>query len=108
MTISRSQFPVSVLDGVAFLRMVGDVDLASADQLRDAAEFALTNHVGTLRIDLSEVTFLDSAGLGALITIRNQAREIGIELVLDQPSERARRVMDITGLTKVFTIHSAS
>jgi anti-anti-sigma factor len=98
----------TVTDGVAFMVVTGEVDLACADELRAAGEAALTPIVGTLRIDLSGVTFLDSTGLSALIMIRNKADDAHVWLVLDDPQPQVRRILEITGLHKVFAIDPVS
>jgi hypothetical protein len=65
---------VSFYEGVAYLTVTGDVDLATAGQFTDAGQMALGGGVcGTLRIDLGGVTFPDSTGVNALIQIRNKA-----------------------------------
>jgi anti-anti-sigma factor len=93
----------SVNDGVAFLTVSGELDLAWADELREVGEQALTRFVGTLRIDLTGVTFMDSTGLAALIAIQNKA-EKAHTLILENPQPSVRRILEITGLHKVFAI----
>jgi len=93
-------------EGVTFLRVSGDVDLAAADELREAGEQALSELCSTLRIDLSGVTFLDSTGLGALISIRNSAEPRPV--IFENPSPRVMRVFEVTAMDEVFAIESDS
>lgn len=90
-------------EGVTFLAVSGDVDLATADRLQEAAEMALTIACGTLRIDLSAVTFLDSTGINALIQIRNMAANTTV-LILENPPPQVERILRITGLDAAFHI----
>ena len=92
-------------EGVAFLTVRGDVDLEGADELREAGEQALTELCSTLRINLSECTFLDSTGLGALISIRNSAGTRPV--IFENPSPRVMRVFEVTAMDKVLTIEPA-
>ena len=92
-------------EGVTFLAVTEDVDVATADELREAGRAALTNACGTLRIDLAEMTFLDSTGIGALISIRNHADRA--TLILENPPPQVRKILEITGLTDLFTIEPA-
>jgi anti-sigma B factor antagonist len=92
-------------EGVVFLSPTGDIDLATADELKEAGEKALTEYCGTLRIDLSGVTFIDSTGLGALIHIRNAAGS-GTSVILENPPRHVRRIFEITGLAGAFTIEA--
>jgi anti-anti-sigma factor len=49
-------------------------------------------------IDLDQVAFVDSAGLGALLSIRERAGELGIDLSIASVSDPVRRILDVTGL----------
>lgn len=92
-------------DGEVVLRVGGELDLGTADQLRAAAGRYL--HPGTrLTLDLSGVTFCDSTGLSALVTIHKQARAAGGELILLDPLARIMHLFTITGLVRVLQIRS--
>jgi anti-sigma B factor antagonist len=93
----------TINDGVAFLVVTGEVDLATADVLREAGVAALTPFVGTVRIDLAGVTFIDSTGLAALMTINNKAEHTHT-IILENPSRKVRRILALTGLDRVFVI----
>jgi anti-anti-sigma factor len=88
-------------EGVVFLTVVGELDMTSADELQQVGVSALNPFCGTLRIDLGGVTLLDSAGIGALLAIRNRA-EPTHTLILDNPQPHARRILELTGLSGVF------
>jgi anti-sigma B factor antagonist len=64
---------------------------------------------GNLRIivDLEEVGFLDSSGLGALVGALKRVNERGGRLVLACPEGSPLKVLTITGLDKVFAIHDS-
>jgi anti-sigma B factor antagonist len=89
--------------GVTSLMVSGDIDMATAGELRQAGEDAITDVTGTLRIDLSAVTFMDSSGVGALVAIRNATVD-SATLILDNPSPRVLRVLELTGLLHTFAI----
>jgi anti-sigma B factor antagonist len=88
-------------EGVVFLEVSGEVDMTVADELRDAGIAALTPLAGTVRIDLAEVTFMDSSGLAALVAIRNRA---GAEhlVIVQNPQRNVQRVLELSGLDHVF------
>jgi anti-anti-sigma factor len=87
----------------AVLHVRGDVDLATAPKLQAALEELDT---GAVVVDLTEVTFLDSSGLSALVQARKRLTEgptgATFRLVVARPS--IRRVLEVTGLTQVFTV----
>ena len=86
------------------LAVVGELDLATADQLYQAGVNALNaSGGGTLRIDLAGVTFMDSTGLAALIKIYNQAGD-GHHVLIQDPRPNVSRVFEVTAMDKVFEI----
>jgi anti-sigma B factor antagonist len=89
------------------LVLSGEVDLQVSEALVRVAHSHLADTgVQCLLIDLNAVTFMDSTGLGALVAIRNAAKEQGKEIVLDNIPERIRQVLVITGLDGVFATYS--
>lgn len=95
---------ILVEDGVAFLTVAGEVDLASAGRLRAAGEEALGSFVGTLRIDLAQVTFLDSSGIAALLAIRQRADAGHQVVVLENLQPQVRRILQLTGVDRSLSI----
>jgi anti-sigma B factor antagonist len=98
---------VGVDEGVAFLTAVGDLDMATAEEFQSAAESVLTGFTGTLRIDMSGVGFMDSTGVGALVAIRNKAELSHHTVIVENPSLRVLRVLELTGLIDVFQVITA-
>jgi anti-sigma B factor antagonist len=91
------------------LTVSGQIDLGSADEVAAHGSLGLTERgVRTLVVRLGGVTFIDSTGLGALVRIRNIALEFDKRLVLSEPSERVQRLLEITGLDRVFTIETVA
>jgi anti-sigma B factor antagonist len=92
-------------NGCTTLLVSGEVDMAGSEELRMAGVAAIQTHDHhTLKIDLSQVAFLDSTGLGALIHLRNTTNEEPGALVLIDPSEPVRRLLALTRLNEVFAI----
>ena len=86
-------------DRVVRLGPAGEVDVRSAGALRAAIQDTLrTSHVSAVVVDLGEVTFLDCAGIGALVAGRNTAvsQRRGYSVV--NPQRHVRRVLDLTGV----------
>lgn len=82
------------------LTVAGEIDLSTADALQTALDAALDAKDTTeVAVDLSEVGFLDSAGLRVLVSGQRTAeeRELGFRVIGAQP--RVRKVIAITGLT---------
>lgn len=95
---------VTELDGRPLLAPVGEVDIASVPSLEEQFQKLLHDGRAQLVVDLAQVTYLDSTGLGCLAGARRAAREAGGDLVVVCASERVLRLFRITGLDQVFTI----
>jgi anti-sigma B factor antagonist len=92
-------------DGRAVLRVAGEVDVYTAPQLREQIRDLAAKGTVHLIADLSQVGFIDSSGLGALIGGLRRVREDDGSLVLVTSAPRTRRLLQVTGLTKVFAIY---
>jgi anti-anti-sigma factor len=55
-------------------------------------------------LDLTALSFIDSSGISQLIVALKRQRELGGDVILRSPPDQARRVLEIAGLTRVFTI----
>ena len=87
------------------LILSGEVDLSVAPSLRDSGmEMARLVAPGRLEIDLGDVTFIDSSGLGALISLRNAARQCGAKLVLVRVSQAVARFLELAGVRDSFQV----
>jgi anti-sigma B factor antagonist len=87
----------------AEVRAVGDVDLATASELRSAVLAAVKlDGVTQIEVNLGEVDFLDSTGLSALVSGRNAATAAGKQFYITRCAPRVRMVLGLTGLDKVM------
>jgi anti-sigma B factor antagonist len=92
-------------DGWSRVSVAGDIDLATAATFAaTGVGFAREHRPGTLYLDLSRVSFIDSTGIGALVEIKNAADGEGVRLVVADPSPRVVEVLELTGMTDVFTV----
>jgi anti-sigma B factor antagonist len=82
----------------------GEIDVATAPQLRECLHRVIAQGDSTLALDLLSVTFLDSTALGVLVGALKRCRELGGDLQLVIADPRIVKIFEITGLTNVFTI----
>ena len=89
------------------LEVGGEVDVYTAPRLRERLLELIDGGVRQVIVDLGRVDFLDSTGLGVLVggLKRVRAHEGSLRLVCNQ--ERILKIFRITGLTKVFPIHTS-
>ena len=91
-------------DGVVTLAVTGEVDLRTAGPLRAAIQEALrTPQPVDVVVDLAAVTFLDCAGMGALVAGRNTAIRQRRRYTVTNPRGHVHRVLEITGLLPALT-----
>jgi anti-sigma B factor antagonist len=89
-------------DICAVLTVTGEVDVATAPQLRQEAVRLTTGGQANLVMDLSGVDFLDSTGLGVIVGVLKRARTHGGELAIAGAENHVRKVFDITRISDVL------
>src|SRR5580765_2781523 len=89
-------------DGAAVVRLSGRLDLVSAAEVRQVLSRAVSDGRRRLVVDLGDVPFIDSSGLGALIGGLKAARQAGGDLRIARPTEQARLVLQLTNLERVL------
>jgi anti-sigma B factor antagonist len=99
-------FGVERQDTVVAVR--GELDINTAPELRAALMEAIEAHPGArLIVDLEGLEFVDSAGLGILIGGRKRAQAGGGDLVLVSTGRNVRRLLELTGLMRVFDVYTS-
>jgi anti-sigma B factor antagonist len=83
----------------AVIAIAGELDLRTRDRLRVAA-IDLLQEVERVVADLSQVTFVDSSGLSALIAVRQEATRLARDFRIRSATGPAARVLTLTGLTE--------
>ena len=83
----------------------GDIDAATAPQLAALMD-SLPEDATVIELDLTEVGFLDSTGLGVMAGALRRLEPIGGRLELRAVPQRILRLLDITDLTRFVTILS--
>lgn len=93
------------IDGKTVVAVGGEIDVYTAPKLRDKITELVGAGVYDLVIDLADVEFLDSTGLGVLVGGLKKVRAHDGSLALVCNQDRLLKIFRITGLAKVFTIH---
>lgn len=89
------------------LSVRGEIDLATAPQLRRSIHDLIDGGHRQVAVDLTDVEFMDSTGLGVLIGSLKRLNEDGGNLVLTGLRPAVSRVFEITGLDRIFTVHDS-
>lgn len=105
MSADRLQISSEMLGDSGRLRLVGELDIASAPRLREATDSMLAQPVSRLVIDLSELAFIDSSGLRLLIDLHDRSGAERWSLALLNPSAAARSLFEVTGADHNLPLH---
>jgi len=93
-------------EDVTVVAVHGELDIGGAPNLRAALIETIDAHPGQhVVVDLEGVDFIDSAGLGVLLGGRERARGADGDLALVATGQGVIKVLELTGLTRVFEIH---
>ena len=90
--------------GVAVLQVEGQLIVGNRQELKDLVQAALDRGERRLLIDFSRTGYIDSSGLGALVSISKRIREAGGELRLSGLNEDLRSLFELTKLDTLFSI----
>jgi anti-anti-sigma factor len=92
-------------DGVVVASLSGEIDLSNAAEITDALLGGVPNEALGLVIDLSEVSYIDSAGVRMLAELDHRLgwRAQALRVVAPEES-RSRRVLEIAGLERVLSL----
>ena len=97
LVVIRDQADVTVF-------LVGHLDVSSGRRLRDRVEDVLATRPGSITIDASDLTFVDSSGLAALLSARHAVMtEAGVAFRIVDPSPALQRVAGVTGFEKLLS-----
>jgi len=90
--------------GVAVLQVEGQLIVGNRQELKEMVQTALDRGERRLLIDFSRTGYIDSSGLGALVSISKKIREAGGELRLSGLNEDLRSLFELTKLDTLFAI----
>ena len=86
------------------LELKGNLSLETVHNFVQTARAEQARH---LIVNMSDVSFLDSAGVGALVQLFVHRRSLGKSFALSGLSKQSHAVMEVAGLTKLLPIHNS-
>lgn len=95
----------TLTDGILYVTLTGDL-IGSPDtqQLLQSVNEHLGESVTNCAVDLSEVRYINSTGIGTLVSLLTKFRSRGGELVLINPADHPRKMLALTKLNSIFTV----
>lgn len=89
------------------IRPVGILDGTRSDEIKAQLETILQGTSPVVVIDLEETTFVDSSGLGTLVSALKIARSAGRRLFLCSPNAQIQMVFELSGMDQAFEVFSS-
>jgi anti-sigma B factor antagonist len=91
-------------DKACIVSIAGELDLATVPALRGALTGAVERGASRVAVDLTEVTFVDSVGVGAILHMKRRLGADGVLAVVLAPSSYARVIFDVVGADSVVEV----
>ena len=104
MAFTTSKHP----SGVLIVEVEGQLIVGNRQELKATIQQALDKGEGKLLVDFAKTGYIDSSGLGALVSISKKVREQGGELRLSGLNEDLRSLFELTKLDTLFAIADSS
>ena len=95
----------TLADGILYLHLAGDlIGSPDTDQLLHEVNAHLGEASPHCAIDLSEIRYINSTGIGVLESLLTKFRSRGGELVLINPADHPRKMLTLTKLNNIFAV----
>lgn len=85
-------------------RYAGEITMEVTQEFKRAMDKALADGPATVVLDLSEVSFMDSSGIGFLVACNTRLKSLGKALVLYKPSSQVRKTLGLVQLMQFFQV----
>ncbi len=90
--------------GKTLVTVVGEVDVSNAGELREAVDSALEVAPAEVSVDLAEVSYIDSTGIGVLVGAATRAQEAGVAFSVAHPQTNVKRVLGLLGVERQLNV----
>lgn len=94
----RKAGPIYVID------VVGEMDLYNAFKLKDLVRKMIDSNVASFVLNLEQVGYMDSSGIGALLYVHSELKKKGLPLRITGVTGSVRKVIELTKLIEYFPI----
>jgi anti-sigma B factor antagonist len=98
----------NISPGVVSIAGAGRLNMVSAPTLREVVNTAIGEGYARVVVDLSEIEFIDSSGLGALVGCLKSARQAGGDLKIAAPNKQVTMVLQLSNLDRVLKSYASA
>ncbi|HOK01119.1 MAG TPA: STAS domain-containing protein [Spirochaetota bacterium] len=86
------------------IKVIGDIEMMSIKNFKEKLFEVGQNSDKNIEIDLSEVDYIDSSGVGVLISMLKLQKKKGKELIIQKVSSKVLNVLKLSSLSDVFNL----
>lgn len=109
MTNDNLRMTVEQLNGkVSVIRIAGDITAAAENKLMDAYSQASSNGTRGIILDFNELEYMNSSGIGLLVTLLVRAKRQDQKLMAVGLSDHYKQIFELTRLNEAITIHDST
>jgi stage II sporulation protein AA (anti-sigma F factor antagonist) len=92
--------------GIFIVRIAGELDLSSVSEFRQTVDKVLNNQRSKyLLMNLEQLTFIDSSGLGAILGRYKKVNLLGGKILVTNVQPQITRIFELSGLLKILAIY---
>ncbi len=92
-------------ENVLSVKVSGELDHHNAPQIREETDFKITNdNIKNVIFDFSDLSFMDSAGIGVIIGRYKLLGTLGGKLYIVSPSKTINRILELSGIMKIIKV----
>ena len=91
-------------EGIHVCGVSGELDAYTAPELRDALDNQLAEEHSTIVVDLTDLTYLDSTGLGILVGTAKKCRQAGGDLAVVCTRDNLLKIFNISGTHEILNV----
>lgn len=103
MIVSTTQYDPQTL----VLELSGKLNFSARKSYQQTINQAEATTPRTIILDLTQVSYIDSAGLGLLALSHKKLTGAGIQMCLASPQESVMQILELTNMDKMFTIYDS-
>ena len=97
----------TVQNGILYIRLAGDlIGSPDTDQFLESVNAHLGEEITHCAVDLSEIRYINSTGIGVLVSLLTKFRSRGGEMVLINPADHPKKMLALTKLNNIFAVAS--
>ncbi len=92
------------LENIWLIDIAGEIDIYTAKDLKEMLNKKLDEYTESMKMDCAALEYIDSTGLGVLISILKRLKQNNKDIIIANPRPNILKLLTITGLNKIFLI----